>query len=66
MASQLSQDIQRSLWMDRKGHSGKQELEKRSIKADRVYKKREVYYPSQVEFAVTHDPKKTVKWLGGV
>lgn len=54
--SQLTDSIQRQRWADIKGHSGREELEKREVGLDRLPPKRRV-----VE--VIKAPLSLVNWL---
>ena len=64
MASELATSIQRQIAMDRKGHHGKEPLQKRDIKQDRVpYKRVKVAYSSFAELEANYNTTNLVKWL---
>ena len=67
MASELTNSIQRQRWMDIKGHSGKEQIQKRSIHKDRVYFKRtketKVAFSSLMELEANYDTTNLLKWL---
>lgn len=64
MGGELSASIQRQRWMDIKGHSGKEQVKKRSIRADRVpYKRPKVAFSSFMELEANYDTTNLVKWL---
>lgn len=56
--SQLTDSIQRQRWADIKGHSGREELEKREVRIDRLPPKRRVVEVLKVPLNLT-------KWLKG-